>query len=28
VAPEPTMMTLLGAGLVLAGRRLRRRNNG
>lgn len=25
VAPEPTMLTLLGAGLVLAGRRLRRK---
>ena len=27
VVPEPTIMTLLGAGLVLAGRRFRRRNN-
>jgi hypothetical protein len=26
VAPEPTIMTLLGAGLMLAGRRLRRRS--
>ncbi|NOT27588.1 MAG: hypothetical protein HOP16_15995 [Acidobacteria bacterium] len=27
VAPEPTVLTLLGAGLVLVGRRLRRRTN-